>query len=148
MTTVQEAFDAIVKLRDEQQKIVAYAEKATKEEDLIKICKKYLQHKGYHVEPQEVANLKIQEITVRHSRPTVDTMCVSREISQTDMLAAAAGKYGSYEQHIKADMARELAAELVHQGFISFKSIQSHSPDTWDSVKRIIGTIQVVKEEK
>jgi hypothetical protein len=145
MSNVQEAFDAIVKLRDEQQKIVAYAKKATKEEDLIKICKKYLQHKGYHVEPQEVANLKIQEITVRHSRPTVDTMCVSREISQNDIMLSNAG---TYEQHIKADMARELAAEVVHQGFISFKSIQSHSPNTWDTVKRIIGTIQVVKEEK
>jgi hypothetical protein len=139
-----------VRQKEELKKFITYAERAKTEKDLIVLCQKYLQHKDYYVEPMASVNLNLDHTTdwarmIRTPPAVIDTMCVSREVSQTDMLAAAAGNYGSYEHHIKADMARELSAELLHQGFIKFKSIENIGAE-WNTYKRIIGTINVVKD--
>jgi adenine-specific DNA methylase len=152
---ISEAFDAILKSKEEIKKFVTYAENVKTEDDLIKLCEKYLNHKGRIVMEAKVIETKteIDEddpcLTPRivPVPPSIETMFISRELYDVDAAAFTSGNYGSYEKYIKTDMVKELAIELQKQGFIKFNSTQNFRVDAYRQSKTIVGTIQVVKDK-
>lgn len=153
---ISEAFDAILKSKEEIKKFVAYAENVKTEDDLIKLCEKYLNHKGRIVLEAKITETKTEVdeyddpwLTPRKMPvpPSIETMCISRELYDVDAAAFTSGNYRSYEQYIKTDMVKELAIELQKQGFIKFNLTQNFRVDSYRQSKTIVGTIQVVKDK-
>jgi hypothetical protein len=152
---IAESFDIILKTKEEQKKFVAYAENAKTEDDLIKLCEKYLNHKGRIVIEAKITETKTEPedddpwLTPRAAiarPPIIETFYVRREVPDLEAEAFKAGNYGCYEHHVKADMLKELAAELFKQGFVKFNTNQNIHSDMYHKRKTYIGTIQVVKD--
>lgn len=135
-------FDTIVKLREEQKKFVGYAEKATTEEDLINLCKKYLAHKKIEPERKE-SDFDTDRIWLQPPPPRFQ-----HEIKKFESNRMVPEYYNdeydyNLEAAIKKDLVQDIMYQIInsHDGWISFKMNQHH----YERKQSIQATMSVAK---